>query len=83
MAILYFLCTAFDHWRANKATKKVIKAINEETDVWDVDPNDPEYEIKGNLVRHRLPKTETVVVNRVAAVLREMQIARLHDGVPQ
>jgi len=79
LAVAYFACTAFDHWRANKATKKVIKALDDETDGWEADPDDPEKETKGNFTRIRLSNKEAILVNRVAEVLREMERARLYD----
>ena len=60
-------------------TKKVIEAIHDETDGWKANPDDPEWEVKGNLTRVRLPDKEAILVNRVAAVLRTMEWARLYD----
>lgn len=79
LLFVYFACTEFDHWRANKATKKVIAAIDEETLGWETDPEDPTHEDRGGLRRIKLTNKEQILVNRVARVLREMELARLHD----
>lgn len=79
LGLVYLACTAFDHWRANVARKKVFRAIEYETDGWEIDPDRPERENKGNAMRTTLPNEDEIVVTRVARILYKMEAARLYD----
>jgi len=57
----------------------VIAAIDAEMSAWKSDSENSTWENRGNLSRLRLPDKEKILVHRVADVLREMQLANLHD----
>jgi hypothetical protein len=90
LVVIYYACRLFDQWRANLARKKVINAIDDETEGWETDPDDPEWERIGALLlenpptrseklwnrRLKLRFPEAIVVKRMTDVLREMEMSR-------
>jgi hypothetical protein len=65
----YLAFESLDAWVANRARdKKFDEALAFEID-WSPDPDDPDYEIKGNLTRRRLSGSDQIVVTRLTEFL--------------
>ena len=67
LLIGYWGFTGLDQWLANRTKQK---AIDDQTDGWETDPSDPEFETKGNLGRAKLTGEGQIIVTRVAELLR-------------
>ncbi len=65
----YFSFARLDEWLAKKAKEKV---IDDEMEGWETDPDNPEYETKGDLSRVKLTGKEQIVAARVAHLLRRI-----------
>ena len=69
LIIGYAIFDGLDQWLAKTAREKV---IDDEISGWEQDPDQPEYENKGNLTRLRLTQNEQIIVTRVADIMRRM-----------
>ena len=65
----YAICAYTDAWLVKKAKNKVIE---DETEGWEVDPENSEWENKGGLTRVRLTGRDQIIVTRVANLLRRI-----------
>ena len=69
----YVVFEWLDQWLARRAKRKAIEeVIQDETDGWEPDAEDPEYESKGDWQRPRLTGKDQVIVSRVAGILRRL-----------
>ena len=65
----YWSFERLDQWLSKTAKEKV---IDDETDGWRTDPDNPEYEDNGQLTRVKLSDKEQIMVTRVAELLRRI-----------
>src|SRR5712691_3400705 len=65
----YWSFERLDQWLSKRAKEKV---IDDETDGWRTDPDNPEYEDNGQLTRVKLSDKEQIMVTRVAELLRRI-----------
>jgi hypothetical protein len=74
----YWISTDIDQWLTKRArTKAIDKIYDDEVGGWKPDPDDPTEETKDEFSRVRLPKTEQIVVVRVADLLWRIEQAKL------
>jgi hypothetical protein len=73
----YWISADVDQRLTKRARIKAIEeVIEDETSGWEKDPDDPEWEEKGDATRIKLPANEQIVVTRVAEILRRLEHAR-------
>jgi len=65
----YWSFERLDQWLSKRAKERV---IDDETDGWRTDPDNPEYEDNGQLTRVKLSDKEQIMVTRVAELLRRI-----------
>jgi hypothetical protein len=58
-----------DEWMLRRKREKL---FDDEISGWNDDPENSEYQTKGNFSRIKLPRNEQIVVTRVAELLRRM-----------
>jgi hypothetical protein len=73
----YMIFEQLDHWLTKRArVKEIWKEIENEVYGWEPDPEDLEWEDKGNLRRLRLTGNERVIVTRVVLCLGRIAMIR-------
>ncbi len=65
----YSVLESLDQWLTRKTRRRLIE---DEMSGWEPDPEDPEYENKGDWTRRRLSDQDQVVVTRVAELLKRV-----------
>lgn len=69
----YGICAQIDKSLGAKARRNAIDAILElEIDGWKADPEDPDYEVNGEIARKKIAACDQLLVCRVAQLLRRM-----------
>jgi hypothetical protein len=69
----YFVCEELDRWLTKRRIQKLRDAVYaDETSDWKQDPEDSEFEVKGNWSRPMLARNERIMVTRIADLLRRM-----------
>jgi hypothetical protein len=66
----YYICERVDQWLERRRKDRI---FDEETMLWEEDPEDPTHETFGNLSRIKLENHEQRIVTRIAEFIRRLE----------